>query len=318
MNFERYFTDKEVIRQLCKERVKLAGQRHDRMFLHNISRDCLSPSLTKPLNWGDQTPLEIFPPRRLWHRFRARRGARSGSAADINSAALLKAVMTLRRTTPTAPWARKLARVVLRIRQRALASRSFRFGKPAIIPEEKEPGTNIYRPLAAFTLEDKIVDRQTGCYFRRSLDRLLHTSCLKCVPVFAAGAQAPTIHDALEKILTFRSTSKLSRIFVAECDIRGFFDCVPHSLVRSSLQELVREHNRAGTASIDPRAIGIFDAYLKSYSFHDNVKLDAEHKLRSKIPSAKFKWPEAELAELHGGGTLREIGVPQGVQNSHA
>lgn len=311
MNFERYFTDREIIRQLCKERVKLAGQRHDRMFLHNISRDCPSPSPAKPPNWGDKTPMEIFPPRRLWHRFRAREGARNGSAADINIAALVKAVMTLRRTTPNAVWVRNLATVILRIRQRALDSRSFRFGKPTIIAEEKEPGTNIYRPLAVFALEDKIVDRQTGCYFRRAFDRLLCASCLafRCS---RRGAQAPTIHDALERILTFRSTSKLSQIFVAECDIRGFFDCVPHSLALSTLQDLVRKHDQTGAAPIDPRAIRIFDAYLKSYSFQNNIKLDAELKLRSKKPKARFKWPEAELADLHGKRTLREIGVPQG------
>ena len=219
--------------------------------------------------------------------------------------------MTLRKITPAAPWVRKLDKVILRIRQRALASPSFRFGRPTIIHEEKDPGTNIYRPLAAYTLEDKIIDRQTGCYFRRSFDRLLHDSCLafRCS---RQGAQAPTIHDALDKILNFRSTSDLPQIFVAECDIRGFFDCVPHSLARSALQEIVREHDATGGAPIDPRAIKIFDAYLKSYSFQDNVKLDAERKLRSKIPGAKFKWAEVELTELHGKRNLGEIGVPQG------
>ncbi len=310
MSFDRYFTDKEIIRQLCKERVKLAGQRHDKMFLHNISRDCPRPALSKPSNWGS-VPLEIFPPRRMWHRFRGRIGARIGSSADINLGALVSAVMTLRRTTPDAPWVRSLNEVIRRIQRRALHAEMFRFGRPAIIGEEKELGTNVYRALAVFNLEDKIVDRQTACYLRRTLDHLLHRSCLafRCS---RRGAPAPTTHDALDKILNFRSATTLPRLFVAECDIRGFFDCVPHSLARIALQDLAREHASGNLTPVDPRAVGIFAAYLRSYSFLTSVKLQAEPKLKAQKPNAKFKWPDEQLAELHGKNALKNIGVPQG------
>jgi len=311
MNFEGHFTDKEIIRQLCKERVKLARQRHDRMFLHNISSQRLPPSLGKPSHWEDDVPLEIFPPRRLWHRFRPAANLRCGSSVDINEAALLKAVMTLRKKTPHATWAKNLQLVVEDIRKRATGTASFSFNEPTILEEEKEPGTNVFRPLAGVSLKDKIIDRQTARYLRGALDDFLHPSCLafRCA---RKQRPAPTIHDALETLMAFRSTLGSKTLYVAECDIRGFFDCVPHALAQSSVEALVAQHDSERAEKVDKRAVEIFLAYLAAYSFKRNVREGAEKALKAKNPRAKFKWPEAELLDLHGSAGLEKIGVPQG------
>lgn len=311
MSFTHYFTDREIIRQLCQERVKLAGQRHEETFLHNISRNQTTRPVKTPTLWGKHVSIDMFPPRRVWHRFRPPRAARHGSSDDINVSALVKAVMTLRKNTPRAPWVLKLNQVIMRIRRRALTAGPFRFQKPTILAEEKEPGSNVYRPLAVFPLEDKVIDRQTASYLRRALDSFLHPSCLAFRCSYR-GKAPPTIHDALDHLEHFRATSHDPARYAAECDLRGFFDCVPHSLAQESIDALITQHDDQRTEPLDPRARRILAAYLAAYSFQRNVKNDAEPHLQTHHPQAKFKWPEPELRAIHPSQGLWGIGVPQG------
>jgi hypothetical protein len=57
MSLQTYFNDKEIILQLCKERVKLAKQRHEAMFLHNIDPSSPEPKRDKPFHWDDHISL---------------------------------------------------------------------------------------------------------------------------------------------------------------------------------------------------------------------------------------------------------------------
>jgi len=312
MEFSSFFSDREVILQLCKERVKLAKQRHEAMFLFNIDPRNPKPKLEKPLHWDEGIALDIFPPRRAWKSFRARRSERDRSSIDVNLNSLIKAVLTLRKENPTAPWVQRLNEVVKRIRERALSDQQFAFGAPTVLAEEKEKGSGVFRPLSVFRLEDKLIERQTASYLRRTLDYLFLPSCLafRCS---RNRVPPPTIHDALERIVSFRGKPQSAPVFVAECDIKGFFDCVPHDLARRSVEALIREYvSTAAPAAqhIDQRAWTIFVAYLNAYCFQRNVKLGAEPQLKKKRRGACFKWPEAELLQLHG--SLGEIGVPQG------
>jgi hypothetical protein len=219
--------------------------------------------------------------------------------------------MTLRKKTPNAAWAKNLQLVVEDIRNRATGTMSFSFKEPTVLEEEKEPGTNVFRPLAVFSLKDKIIDRQTARYLRGVLDDFLHPSCLafRCS---RSQRPAPTIHDALEMLMAFRSAHLSETLYVAECDIRGFFDCVPHALAKSSVEALVTQHDGQNAEKVHKRAIEIFFAYLSAYSFKKNVKDGAERALKAKNPRAKFKWPETELLDLHGSAGLEKVGVPQG------
>jgi hypothetical protein len=49
-----------------------------------------------------------------------------------------------------------------------------------------------------------------------------------------------------------------SRLFVAECDIKSFFDCVPHAVAIGALRALIIDSEM----KISLRALEIFDAYL--------------------------------------------------------
>jgi hypothetical protein len=103
-------------------------------------------------------------------------------------------------------------------------------------------------------------------------------------------------------------------LFIAECDIKSFFDSVSHDAARRALDDLIADAKRQNPdLKIDSRAIEIFDAYLSCYSFLRNVRQEAEFQLGKRRPGATYPWPEKDLQDLHGASSdLDGIGVPQG------
>jgi hypothetical protein len=312
--FERAFSESNVIRELCKARIKLAKRRHDRAFLHNIRKDHPPAHGFGPQNWGE-IPTNIFPPRRKWHRYRpvaSKRGIRP--SLDISVHALFRATLKLKAEEPSAPWVKNLNLVVARIQRRALRTKKIDFAQPTITPMAKSPSSHEYRALVVFRLEDKIIDCLTARYLRESLDNLLSKSCLafRC----RNGATAPpTIHDALRQIMEAKDRAQGAALFVAECDIKGFFDCVSHKLVLSSFYDLIKTaHQKNPSFEIDFRSVEILKAYLRAYCFSRDVygSRQANAQLRSINPKAQYKWPREDLKILYRGHPLRGIGIPQG------
>ncbi len=205
-------------------------------------------------------------------------------------------------------WAIKLKQVVDRIRERVLGSANFTFSEPEVVFIQKSPAEDEYRSLAILPLEDKVIDSIVARYLRQSLDRELLPSCL----AFRCCRPAPTIHTALETILRCRDEWSERGIYVAECDIKSFFDCISHDVARASLRSLIQDAQQGNPQLvIDRRAMQIFDAYLNVYAFEDNVLRQYQF-LQARCPKAQVKWPKEELHTLHGLNCLPRIGVPQG------
>jgi hypothetical protein len=231
--FDRHFSDEAIIWELCRARIQLAATRHDAAFFHNIARSATPAHNIQPPGWGT-IPVDIFPPRRRWHRFRPKR-CEGSQASDTNCRTLYQAVIGLRVTSPKAKWAVKLQEIVDAIRSRVLSARPFHFRPPTIIAVAKEPGGHSYRPLAVYPLEDKIIEGLTARYLRTNLDHLLLGSCL----AFRCGTvrePPPTTHNALASILEMRSRYPNATLYVAECDIKGFYDCVAHATAKRALR----------------------------------------------------------------------------------
>ncbi len=301
--FECYFSEKAIINELCRYRIKLARKRNDVLFWHRISED--------KERIGDDDGFELFPARREWKRFRPRiRGHRG--AVKINQAALKRAIFVLKNRRPRPCWAAKLSKFVTAIRRRVLFAKNFKFNPPKILAGDKDPAKHEYRPITMFVLQDKIIDALTARYLRESLDGALDKACLafRCS---IGDKPPPQIHDAVEKILAVRRRASKSSLYVAECDIKSFFDSVGHGVARKSLENLILQVKRKYRGlKIDARAIKIFNAYLESYSFPKNVLEDAVNELRRRDPKGKFKWPQIDLQKLYDGKIPDGIGVPQG------
>jgi hypothetical protein len=312
--FELEFSEASIIRELCKARVKLAKKRHERQFLHNIRKDRVPAHAITPKNWG-AIPLDIFPPRKEWHGFRPQPLKRTQrSSFNVNVDALFQAILKLKRVTPAAPWVKKLNEVISDIQKRALRQKSFKFSRPIIFPAEKNRVRHEYRPLILFQLGDKIIDCLTARYLRESLDELLDDACLafRCRH---EKKSPPTIHDALATILETRSHAHGRDMYVAECDIKGFFDCVSHKVVLDAYNELLSVAGRNNPMfTIDKRATQILKAYLNAYSFSRDIygnKTTAKQ-LNEVDPKGTYKWPREDLKKLYGSKKLSRVGIPQG------
>lgn len=301
--FDQCFSPDSIVRELCKARVRLAEARHESLFYHNIDKSQKSAERIAPTSWGE-IKEDIFPGRKIWRRYRPKDREHT---SDVTLNTLVRAVHHLRRETPNADWAVRLSQTVATIRERAL-DEAFSFRAPKIVREVKDEKTQTYRPLASFLLSDKIVDSLTARYFRESLNSALLNTCLAFRP------RTDGRHKGLDEIIRQRSRSNNDALFVGECDIMGFFDCVSHTIARAALEDLITDAKRLDSnLVVDERAVKIFDAYLECYSFLRNVKQGAEPKLQSEVPNASYPWREKELRSLHGhGSSLDNVGIPQG------
>lgn len=301
-SFDEAFSTESIIRELCKARVRLAEQRHEALFYHNIDSSCRPAEEVEPVNWGEIRE-DIFPSRKQWSRFRPKDRDHAG---DVTLNTLLRAVRQLKQCNPNQPWVSRLDRAVSSIRTRALAG-AFSFSPPLIVKEMKDQEKQTYRPLASFSLVDKIIDSLTARYLRDKLDSALLSSCLAFRP------RSDGRHRGLDMILQELKVAK-GDLFVAECDIMGFFDCVSHPVAREAINELITDAEILDpNLVVDKRAMQVFEAYLGCYSFLRNIKGEAEPILQSQNPSASYPWREKELRSFYGkSASLDGIGIPQG------
>src|SRR5262249_45343 len=157
------------------------------------------------------------------------------------------------------------------IRARVVSGEPFQFRTPEVVPQRKEPQGHTYRPVARRQLDDKIVESLTARYLRDALDPALSESCL----AFRSGQPGhppPTTADPLNTIVTGLEAQQGAGPFVAEADIKGFFDCIPHDVARKALQRLIADRQKqTPSLQIHPRALAIFEAYLSAYSFESVV-----------------------------------------------
>jgi len=84
----------------------------------------------------------------------------------------------------------------------------------------------------------------------------------------------PTHHQAINAIFDLKHNAPNRDLFVAECDIRGFFDTVDHGVALAAYRRAAHD------AELDIRADQIFSAYLNCYSFPLNVLAEAGPILR--------------------------------------
>lgn len=234
--FEDYFSDISIIRELCKARVGVAEQRHEALFFHNINEKRPSAEqVPLPSSWQG-IPINIFPPRKLWNRYRPK--DRGGSSRDINLETLVRAARYLSVEQADAEWAKLLHATVAMIRYRALSEEPFAFSPPTIMPEVKDRKQRTYRPLASLSLADRIIDCLAARYFREALNVALLDSCLAFRP------RSDGRHVGLDIILRERECHTETGLFVAECDIKGFYDCVSHDVARRALDDLTADATR--------------------------------------------------------------------------
>jgi hypothetical protein len=298
--FIEYFSDTQIIAALCRARVKLAKQRHDAAYTYRLAGRHFQ------LRHDDELS-GLLPPRKTWARFRPRIRQ---AITNVDLASLQVATLSLRSTNPTLPWVARLNVFVHRIRQR-VQDYGFAFSVPKVRWEPKD--THKYRAIAMFNLEDNVICGLTAQYLKDFIDPAFESSSYAFRAIGSTGTM-PTHHTAFERLYEIRlAAGRRKRLYVAECDIRGFYDSVDHGVAWNSfLRVVARREQLEPRRNFDPRAAIIFKAYLDCYSFPHNVLGDAAARLKEQDSAGEFPWPAKELAEFHTYPDQARIGVPQG------
>jgi hypothetical protein len=299
-SLEDHFSDSAIIRKLCISRLKQANARHEELFYNRINgKSKLSET---------HSSVDVLPPRRLWSRFR-NKNRKLRSNEDQNLVALIRATHTLREEEPYTDWVVALNDRLQQIRSRALDETRFQFTAPKIRAIEKEQNSGKYRAIAIFNPDDQIIDGLTAKYLRELFDSLFCKSSIAFRCATPLGPP-PNHHDAVEQIEHYRQRHSENGLYVAELDIKGFYDCVSHDLAQECFDKLIAQAKAIDTAfEIHPRALKIFKAYLDCYSFPKSVRKQFSFLLKDKEGS--FSWPLDDLRRIHQRIDLR-IGVPQG------
>ena len=304
--FDAYFSDKRIIDHLCKLRASDAQKRHEKQFYRNISYKASNPHLIR--SKVDQ----FLPSRKQWFRPQLK-DRKNKSAFKVNALAIKKTIEYKERhgSAHNETWYKQLQEFITKIRIAALQDGNYKILEPTIIPVEKDKKNGIYRPLAMYELEDRMIISLTATYLRDIFD----DDFLDCSYAFRAKAKSPrktpTHHHAVKDILNYVRKFKGKKLFVAECDITKFYDTVHHEVALNALERAIKRANARGI-TVDSRAIAIFRSFLNSYTFVKTAKVQADEWFKQHKIEGIIKWAEKELEQYYEDLSMEPIGVPQG------
>ncbi len=292
-NFNSYFSDKEIIKHLCNKRICQANKVYELNYVARLACAREVPNKNTSLR-------DLLPPRSKWHSFRPKTRV---EGIEPNIQALIKATLTLRLRTPNEPWAINLQQFITKLKSRVFSG-NFTFSEPGVIWQLKTGHS--YRALSNFSLEDSVVSSLLAKYLTDIFDPLFS---LNSYAYRAPNKPIELNRDtAIENLFNYRVNNK-KPLYVAECDIKGFFDSIAHEV---AIKAFNRFKLQLTETTVDPIAESLFHSYLNCFSFPRSV-LSKLNSLKTEDPKAECKWPAADLRKLWGKDPmLMNIGVPQG------
>lgn len=318
--FDDYFSFDNIVDFLAKQRVKIAFQAHQECYLDKILATITPVSLDSKSMQILQT---VLPARKKWSRPNnyAKR-YKLNTSIEINKTALKNTIYKTHRqfeskkieflNTPV--WYQNLRKYIFEIKLRVFQDSSLQFEEPCIIPQPKEKNSKEMRPIADFNLSDKLILGITNKY----LTSIFDNKFLECSTAFRQSIgdkRAPKHHDVISEIRNFRILHNNTNLYVAECDIKKFFDCVYHQVIRKRYLEIKKEFVESNII-IAPTAELIFEKYLDAYSFNRNVmskNVDTNYWLEHDKVGSKFGWVDTLVVKYSEGSLGNErIGIPQG------
>ena len=332
--FETYFTENEILRQICKIRIKMAKSKSKKHLLHlltsNIKYNYHLNSLKTPTNEFEEYNFElaqflsnILPARKKWVRLGSASRMKSKirneklTSNDVNFYSLLKTIKLQERKEVKEQWYLNLQIFIIEIIQES-TNENYLVKTPLIFPKLKEKlkkeGTNECRPICIFNLKDRIILSITNKFLTRLFDDYFQDSSYAFRSKKNDNNKILSHHDCIIDILKFRNKHIDKELYVAECDMKKFYDTVNHTKAEFLFEELITKVNKdIPELNIDVPKF-IFKSYLKCFAFNINIPKsdDSEYWTSYKIKNGEFSWIESSIAEHYTDISNERIGVPQG------
>ena len=203
---------------------------------------------------------KTLPPRREWCRSKVQQ-RKHLSSEEVRRRAIWRKVTGVRQQGRLSDykWGRALLGLVDAVRHDVLSGNAA-FQAPRVFKVAKgyENGIEQFREVAMFErLADRVVLSRMRVYVRDALEEVLGDCC------YSFRRDSGIDHQtAIRALQEWRSEHAKGTMFVAECDIRKFFDAIAHDVVR-------RRWNEVG---FDPLAGRVLDAYLAAYSCSESER----------------------------------------------
>lgn len=323
-----FATQKVLTNLLVKERAKCRRRNRNDEKKH-LDRECdINVLSTRKIL------SRIMPPRRTWVRPAKRVKLYNGAVDTSKNAekALLLTIDRDRKNRSANPriYLDELDAFIGHIRER-LSGDNLKLESPQLMPILKNqrvlPDRTLEvtcRPLSVYRrLEDKIILSLTSRYLTQLLDKHLHENILSYRPAHIFLGQehhVPDFNDGIRLIKNFLKEHDSENIYVADCDIKKFYDTIPHSTVIECFNRILDKTrlNTEGKAQV----MTVIKAYLNSYNFYTNVLTVADstpqlfHKVRRRLHDHDNKntyrigWVD-DIMKLNEE-EQRQRGVPQG------
>lgn len=313
-----YFEIDVIVKVLCKYRAKLANKRHSKHILNNYK------DVRKNINVSNEEDIfimSLFPNRRKWKKLCERDRKKTINSVDLNNKRLLKSYQAeknlISETYRGADWYISLINFAEEIKNAALNSNSeYVIMTPLIrgIKKKEKDDVVIYRPIALYKLKDQIICSLVAKYYRTVFELLFEKyNCSYAFRVKGKNKKVPNHHDCIDRIIEYKKAN--SKVWVSECDIQKFFDTVQHEYLLMVFRSSISEVEAISGSKFSQRAIELFELFLDSFSFKENIlSLDEEWFKANKLKFGFFEWAEDELNESFGTNYVNNnrIGVPQG------
>lgn len=329
-DFIQFASEDRILAILIKERVKWIGKTDESREKSNVYREL----------------CRILPSRRTWVTpgKKLRSSLRNDRTRQLkNAATALKLTIARDRSGTCRPgYMPELLRFITGIIG-TVSRGDVSLSAPettGIFKKAEDLGDRVvvtFRPISVYDdLKTKVLIKLASEYLTGLLDPLFHEEILSYRQRRNYhGAHPKELYmtkadDAVPNILEFRQTH--ASAWVAECDIKKFYDIVNHDQVMAALDRLMDEGRiDRGKAS---GALAVLKAYLDGYNFKESVLdksrepgfwndyvagLGRKLKLGGRKVECQFGWiPEEEFFERGGyspetwASDSRKIGIPQG------
>jgi retron-type reverse transcriptase len=333
--FESYFSENEILKLVCKVRVKLAKNKSKKHLLHLLTSN---PAFnyhvkfnSEPENDFEQNQkelseflLSILPPRKKWFKLgedsrrKPNRKNEFLTSNDKNYYSLLKTIKAESKKAVKANWYINLQKFINDI---IVASKGneYEVSKPIIFPKLKDKikqdGKNECRPICIYSLKDRIILSLTNKFLTRVFDEQFQDSSYAFRSKRNSQGNIISHHDCIVGIGNYRNLNANSKLFVAECDMKKFYDTVNHKIAWHLFQSLSETAKATYTELNFESPIKIFNSYLNSFAFNIDIpkESDTVYWTSYKIPNGFFGWIDEETVNIHYADISNErIGVPQG------
>ncbi|MCK4663331.1 MAG: hypothetical protein KAT68_10730 [Bacteroidales bacterium] len=321
-----YFKDEDIIFYLCRIRAKYAKQRNKKHLIHlltkNESFNYHKVDIEKKSVYEKkfQTDLnKLFPSRRKWKDLGEKSRYKKNSkqklrSIDKNIYSLLKTIKFYRKNKPYEKFVIELNSFIKDIQQ-SIENSEYFISKPTIYPklkdrkskfELKEDEKNICRPIALFSLKDRLILSLTNKFLTQLFDSYFDNCSLAFRYVKKVDEKKIIVnhHNAIQEIIKYKGQHKETPLWVAECDMKKFYDSVNHKIIIKLFDRLLKKA-KYDNPNLDLSAPErIFYKYLDCYSFNNNVSplndytLNRDYWDNYNIPKGEFGWVQNDFKAL--------------------